>query len=109
MGELIGRHDWSGTQLGHPSEWPLSLRAAVRIMLTSRYAMFIWWGRELIYLYNDAYISTLGARHPAALGRPGGEVWGDIWDSVAPRVEKVLLEGAATFDEDLMLVLERNG
>ena len=109
VGDLMERFDWSRTSIGTPDTWPLSLRTALRIVLTSRYAMFLWWGRELIYLYNDAYIPTLGARHPAALGQPGGEVWGEIWEVVAPRVEKVLLEGQATFDEDLLLILERNG
>jgi len=46
----------------------------VRIVLTSRFAMFVWWGRELVNLYNDAYRAFLGIKHPAALGKPAREV-----------------------------------
>lgn len=69
-------------------------------MLTSRYAMFAWRWHDLIYFYNDSYISILGKRHPAALGRPARVVWGEIWDVVEPRVEKALLEGQATLGSE---------
>ena len=45
--------------------------------------MFIWWGPELIQLYNDAYRQTMGPeRHPSALGQPGRECWREIWDII---------------------------
>jgi hypothetical protein len=53
LGELIRTHDWSATPLGAPSAWPESLRIAVRIMLASRQPIWIGWGDELTYLYND--------------------------------------------------------
>jgi hypothetical protein len=53
MGQLIRQYPWQNTRLGPTSGWPLSLRTAVRIILNSRYAMFVWWGRELINIYND--------------------------------------------------------
>ena len=70
MAELIRRYDWAQTPLGPLHQWPQSLRTAVSICLHSRYPMFVWWGRELTNLYNDAYISVLGQRHPQALGQP---------------------------------------
>jgi hypothetical protein len=57
LGERIRAFDWSATPLGRLSEWPQSLRTAVRIMLTSRQPIWIGWGKELIYLYNDPYKS----------------------------------------------------
>jgi hypothetical protein len=48
MGELTRRFDWRGTALGSPHQWPQSLRLAVRLLLTSRHPMFIWWGPDLI-------------------------------------------------------------
>ena len=37
-------------------------------MLTSPQPMFIWWGDELINIYNDAYRDVLGRKHPTMLG-----------------------------------------
>ena len=77
-------------------------------MLSSRYPMFVWWGRKFDNLYNDAYMPILGKRHPDALGRPAAEVWSDIWYTVGPQAEAVLSEGRATWSEELLLVMERN-
>jgi signal transduction histidine kinase len=110
MARLMRGLDWSTTPLGAPEGWPESLRTAVRIVLTSRFAMWMGWGRELSFLYNDAYASmTLGAKHPWALGRPAREVWAEIWPQLAPRIEHVLSTGIATWDERLLLFLERSG
>ena len=109
--EMAGRMralDWSKTPLGPITDWPHSLKTAVHIMLSSRYPMFVWWGRNLINLYNDAYMPIPGKRHPDALGRPAAEVWSDIWHTVGPQAEAVLNEGRATWSEELMLVMERN-
>lgn len=109
VGALMRAFDWSKTRLGEVSGWPQSLKTAVRIILTSRYAMFIWWGRELINLYNDPYRAFLGTKHPAALGKSAREVWAEIWDQIGPRTEAVLVRGESTYDEALLLLLERHG
>src|SRR5215472_16498948 len=70
MARRMRSFDWSRTLLGLPGTWPLNLRTCVRIILTSRQPMFIWWGKELIHLYNDGYIGILGAKHPSALAQP---------------------------------------
>src|SRR4051794_41963047 len=78
------RFDWSRTPLGSVERWPQSLKTAVRIMLTSRQAMFVWWGDELINLYNDAYKAIVGGKHPEALGQPASVVWRGMWGQVRP-------------------------
>ena len=63
-GEMRARcreFDWSATALGPVAQWPLSLRATVATLLASRHPMFLWWGPELIQLYNDAYRPSFGA------------------------------------------------
>src|SRR5262245_17600852 len=109
VGALIQRRDWTGTPLGSPETWPQSLRAVVRIMLASRYPMWVGWGPELTLLYNDPYARILGAKHPNALGQPAPEVWREIWSEVGPRIERVLSSGEATYDEALLLMVERHG
>ena len=110
MAQRMRDFDWSKTVLGPVENWPASLLTAVRIMLGSRYAMWLGWGDDLVFLYNDAYAKmTLGPKHPSALGRPFREVWSEIWNDLRPRAEKVLRTGEATWDEGLLLFLERQG
>jgi PAS domain S-box-containing protein len=109
MGALMRALDWSQTAVGPVSTWPQSLKTAVRIILTSRYAMFVWWGRELVNLYNDPYRAFLGIKHPVALGKSAREVWGEIWEQIGPRTDAVLLRGESTYDEALLLLMARHG
>lgn len=55
MGARMRAHDWGRTSLGPPEAWPQSLRTVVRILLTSRYQMWMGWGEDLAFFYNDAY------------------------------------------------------
>ncbi len=110
MGELMRSLDWSQTPLGPVEEWPQSLRTAVSICLASRFPMLIWWGPELVMLYNDAYRQILGKnKHPAAMGQRGRECWPEIWDIIGPMLEGVLTRGEATWSDNQMLPLERSG
>lgn len=109
MAALMRARDWSTTPPGLPVGWDRSLRTVVRIMLTSRYAMWMGWGPDLAFVYNDAYAPTLGAKHPWALGQSAREVWAEIWEAIGPRIDTVLQHGKATWDEGLLLFLERNG
>jgi PAS domain S-box-containing protein len=102
--------DWAATAVGPPETWPEALRGIVRVLLTSRFSMWMAWGPELTMFYNDAYHrDTLQAKHPWALGRPAREVWAEIWPDIGPRIRSVLDTGVATWDEDLLLFLERSG
>jgi len=109
MGERMRGFDWTQTPLGPAAGWPHSLKTCVRIILTSRQPMFVWWGKQLINLYNDAYKSIVGGKHPKALGEPASVVWADIWDQVGPRAATVMLNNEGTYDEALLLIMERNG
>ncbi|MBE8525398.1 SpoIIE family protein phosphatase [Amycolatopsis sp. H6(2020)] len=100
--------DWTSSPLGEPRDWPASLTTAVRICLTSRFPMIVWWGPELRFLYNDAYLPLLGTKHPA-LDKPGAEVWGEIWHIIGPMLDSVMTTGEATWSEDLLLPMNRHG
>jgi signal transduction histidine kinase/PAS domain-containing protein len=110
LGKLVREFDWAKTPLGAIEEWPQSLRTVVRTLLTSRFAMWMSWGPELTFLYNDDYARmTLGKKHPWALGKPSHEVWKEIWVDIGPRIRRVLETGEATWDDALLLFLERSG
>jgi PAS domain S-box-containing protein len=110
LGQLIRAFDWAKTPLGPIEVWPQSLKTVVRMLLTSRFAMWMSWGPELTFFYNDAYARmTLGKKHPWALGKRSQQVWAEIWSDIGPRIQKVLDSGEATWDEALLLFLERSG
>ncbi|HEV3426616.1 MAG TPA: ATP-binding protein [Paraburkholderia sp.] len=108
MADLVGAFDWSTTPLGAYDSWPHGLRSVVRLMLASRYAMWLAWGPDLTFLCNDAYRPTLGAKQQF-IGLPAREVWSEVWTEAGSRIEHVLATGEATWDESLLLFLERNG
>jgi PAS domain S-box-containing protein len=108
MGRLMRAHDWSATPLGPVAGWPQSLKVALRILLGSRYPMFVWWGRQMTMFHNDAYAPILGKRHPGALGQSAPTVWSDIWEDIRPLIEPVW-DGRACWQEERLLVMERNG
>src|SRR4051794_33151071 len=68
MGTLLREHVWSASSLGAPDTWPTVLRSFVNLILQSRMPMFLAWGDDLAFIYNDAYLDILGAKHPGALG-----------------------------------------
>ncbi len=109
MAALIGAADWDSTVLGSTDAWPQSLKTILRILVTSRYAMWMGWGPDLTFFYNDAYAPTLGVKHSRALGQPAHVVWAEVWKVVGPRAESVMQTGMATWDEGLLLLLERSG
>jgi hypothetical protein len=110
VGPDLAAVDWAATPLGPPHTWPQSLVSVVRVLLTSRFSMWMAWGPELTFLCNDAYRrDTLGRKYPWALGRPASEVWAEIWPEIGPRIDHVMATGEATWDEALLLFLERSG
>jgi len=97
MGALIRSLDWSKSGLGPISAWPTPLKAAVRLMLPAKAQIVIFWGPELVALYNDAYAPTIGDKHPRALGRPARESWTELWDDLEPLLRRVLETGETVF------------
>jgi PAS domain S-box-containing protein len=109
MSRLMRSKDWSATPLGPPELWPESLKAPLRLMLTSRFEMWLGWGPELLFFYNDAYVPTLGLKHPRALASPTERVWPEIYEALRGRFTSVMRDGVATWDKALLLLLERSG
>ena len=108
MGALMRATDWRHTPFGPLEQWPQSLRTAVSIMLESRFAMVVAWGPDFRFFYNDRYRPVLGAKHPAALGKAGAEIFPEVWSVVGPEFERVR-RGEAFAVDDWYLPLERNG
>ena len=101
--------DWASSPLGRVDSWPPALRTAVDICLGSAFASFVWWGPELIQLYNDAALAILREKHPHAFALPAREAWADVWTQVGPLAAQVLGSGEPQRREDMPLVPDRGG
>ena len=100
--------DWSSSPLGPPDAWSPALKTIVELMLASRIPMFVAWGDDLGFLYNDAYRHILADKHPDALGRRFEDIWSEIWSDISAMVDAAL-QGRATYSEDLPLTMNRKG
>jgi PAS domain S-box-containing protein len=109
MSQLIREREWSQTPLGPIESWPQSLKTSVSICLASRFPIVLYWGPEYVVLYNDAYRTILGSKHPWALRQRCCDCWAEIWDTIGPMLEGVVQSGEATWSNDLLLVLNRYG
>ncbi len=109
MRARIQAHDWSHTPLGSPSAWPRSLSSAIEIMLGSRHPTLVWWGPDLVQLYNDACVPLLGSRHPWDLGQPAAHCWADAWAVFGRQADAVMDEGVSSRIERFEMAMTRNG
>jgi len=99
--------DWSSTSLGPVEGWAAELRTAVRTVLECPFPINMWCGPELRLIYNDAYGAVLGTKHPSSLGRPGHEVWGEIWPEIAPMFDVIRSGGAPVYAENARFFMSR--
>lgn len=111
IAELIRKKNWSATKIGDPAQWPQSLRTTLNIILHSKFPMFLFWGPSLTCFYNDAFRPGLGndGKHPAILGEPGENHWGEIWPTIKSSIDKILSGEKAIWKEDVLVPFYRNG
>ena len=109
-GELIRSIDWRRSALGPMERWPASLRAMVANMLHARQPMLLFWGPDLVQLYNDAFVPSFGhGKHPAAMGQPARECWRDAWPVIGAQIDAVMSRGEPAWHEDALVPIHRNG
>lgn len=110
MANLTRAFDWSQTPVGPVEEWPDLLLTTVNTILASHHPMFVWWGADLIQFYNDGYRPSIREdKHPSALGQRGRDCWPEIWSMIGPEVEAVMLRGEASWHENQLMPIHRNG
>ncbi|HEY3253760.1 MAG TPA: ATP-binding protein, partial [Polyangiaceae bacterium] len=109
VGFLLGRIDWAKTPLGSVASWSPALRTMVGMVLRNGSPLVLWWGPDLVQIYNDAFRSIPASKHPRAVGQPAAECWSEIWGVVGPMIEAPLRGQPATGSDDLMLLVNRKG
>ncbi|WP_052002661.1 PAS domain S-box protein [Microvirga sp. BSC39] len=106
MGVFINGHDWASSLLGPLGEWSDRLTFLVEVMLASKVPMFLLWGPDHTFIYNDAYIPVLGQKHPWALGRGFFEIWPEVREQIEPVIDQAYA-GQPSYFEDMAVVLHR--
>jgi len=109
MAELVRAHDWSSTPLGPIEDWSETLLLSANLMLACAFPSLVFWGKELVQLYNDAFIPLLAERHPSGLGQTAQECWWDAWQIVGPNLKRVMNEGETVFHENTVVPIVRDG
>ena len=110
MADRTREFDWSQSVLGPIEGWPEPLVITVNNLLATKHPMFLWWGRDLIQFYNDAYRRSIGSdKHPSALGQRGEDCWPEIWSVIGPQIAQVMSTGEATWNENQLVPIMRDG
>src|SRR5271154_3287713 len=109
MAELIRTHNWSSIPLGPIEDWSEALLLSANLMLSCAFPSLVFWGKELVQLYNDAFIPLLAERHPSGLGQTAKECWGDAWQIVGPNLKRVMKDGETVFHENTVVPIVRDG
>jgi PAS domain-containing protein len=108
MALQVRSFDWEASPLGQPSSWSPTLKAMAQLLLASKQPMFLVWGSDRTWLYNDAMIAIMGRKHPAALGRPIQEVWSEAWSLLEPLVKRAF-DGEPIHQTGFLLPVDRYG
>src|SRR5690349_11547119 len=108
--DLVAGRDWSGTELGPRDHWDPAVSATVELVLSSPMPMVYAHGDGFLLIYNDAYADLIGTLHPAALGQPAAEVFGDLWESrgFGGVVDEVYRSGRPRLEPETQLTVVRN-
>ncbi|HYD52082.1 MAG TPA: ATP-binding protein [Gemmatimonadaceae bacterium] len=110
MADRIEAFDWSRTAVGPAAEWTSQLRAFVRLLLDASEPMLLFWTRELVQFYNDAYRPLIDpAREPFALGAAARAFWADAWPVVGGELDDILAGAPGTWHEDRRVPVVRDG
>jgi PAS domain S-box-containing protein len=109
MAERIRSYDWSQTPLGPIENWSETLLATANLMLHSPFPTILSWGPEMVFLYNDAAISTLATKHPKALGAQYRDVFSEAWDLVSADLEACLYRGETSVRDNMFIPILLDG
>jgi len=109
MAAFVRAHDWNATPLGPIEDWSEALVLSANLMLSCAFPSLVFWGKELVQIYNDAFIPLLAERHPSGLGQKAQECWWDAWQIVGPNLERVMNDEETVFHENTVVPIVRDG
>ena len=101
--------DWSTTALGPRHTWASAVEHVVAVLLEAPVPMCYQHGPSLAMVYNDAFATLLGHKHPGAFAMPTPQVVSEVWDqpNVGAAFEQVLTKGEPFIEDGVSLRLRR--
>ncbi|KAH6870423.1 hypothetical protein BKA58DRAFT_176608 [Alternaria rosae] len=99
--------DWAKTPLGPMSSWPSDLRCVANTVLSNNVPAVMFWGDDVIMLYNEQYVQLLGSLHPC-MGESVRVKAPDHWVSFQPLVDYIKATGESIAEPDMLLFIERD-
>ncbi|WP_260740478.1 PAS domain-containing sensor histidine kinase [Tunturiibacter lichenicola] len=90
-------------------DWSEGLLSSVNLMLACAFPSLVFWGEELVQLYNDAFIPLLSERHPSGLGQKAEECWSDAWQIVGPNLRRVMDDRETVYHRNAIVPIIRDG
>ncbi|CAO1605674.1 hypothetical protein XANCAGTX0491_009180 [Xanthoria calcicola] len=101
--------DWAATKLGPVERWSTELRSMCNLIMASPHPAAMYWGEDLVAIYNEAYILLAGEKHPSLMGQSYKTAWAEIWSEVKGVFESAVSTGQATMKDDDGLFIQRSG
>lgn len=101
--------DWASTSLGAVEVWPPDLRIMANMVMGSPHPAAMYWGQDYVAIYNEAYISLAGLKHPQLMGSRYKDAWPELWPEISPVLDGAWNNGDATMKHDDLLFLTRHG
>ncbi|KAL9030684.1 MAG: hypothetical protein Q9196_001229 [Gyalolechia fulgens] len=101
--------DWASTKLGPIEDWSSELRSMCNLIMASPHPAAMYWGEDLIAIYNEAYVLLAGQKHPSLMGQSYRDAWAEIWDDVKDVFADARSTAQATMKDDDCLFIQRSG
>ncbi|OLL26091.1 Hybrid signal transduction histidine kinase K [Neolecta irregularis DAH-3] len=107
--KLLESVDWANTSIGDPSEWPIALRTICSFVLACPFPTALYWGEDLVILYNKPYTELTAQKHPSLLGKLYREGWPEIWQLMEETMENAFYNAKPSTKDDDLLFINRHG
>ncbi|KAF2106850.1 hypothetical protein BDV96DRAFT_654410 [Lophiotrema nucula] len=85
--------DWARSKLGHYAQWPESLRLLAGMVLADSRAAVLWWGPDLVAIYNEGYRPLAASTHPKLMGSTFVENYPELWNGISGFFDQVRKTG----------------
>ncbi|CAK7197357.1 hypothetical protein SEUCBS139899_000002 [Sporothrix eucalyptigena] len=101
--------NWAATPLGPIESWSGDLRTTANLVMGSPHPVAMYWGPKYTAIYNEAYVSLAGQKHPQLMGSDYPDSWSEIWDAMEPIFHSAWSAGQAVLKQDNRLFIQRHG
>ncbi|KAF2149032.1 hypothetical protein K461DRAFT_231689 [Myriangium duriaei CBS 260.36] len=105
----IASYPWHETTLGDISTWSISHKLAVSASTMNPNPRCLYWGPNLVSMYNEHCIPIFGMKHPGFLGQNPADVWPETWAAAEPFALRAMHQGKPSRQDNLQLFINRRG